>query len=160
MLHAAFRSLPVVRVVHRAGPLPASAGAYAHDTITLGWEERVRGRGRRTSDGGTEFGTALDRGTVLRGGDRLLLETLAIVVTVVERPEAVFVIEPGSPSEWALFAYHIGNCHQPLMLTDEAIVCADLPGMEETLDYHRIPFTRRIQPFTPIADGAAQTHQP
>jgi urease accessory protein len=159
MLHA-FRSLPVVRVVHRAGTLPDSAGAYAHDTITLGWEDRVRGRGRRTSDGGTEFGTALDRGTVLRGGDCLLLETMAIVVTVVERPEAVFVIEPGSPSEWALFAYHIGNCHQPLMLTDEAIVCADLPGMEEALDYHRIPFTRRMQPFTPIADGAAHTHQP
>jgi len=159
MLHA-FRSLPVVRVVHRAGTLPDSAGAYAHDSITLGWEERVRGRGRRKSDGGIEFGTALDRGTVLRGGDCLLLETLAIVVTVVERPEAVFVIEPGSASEWALYAYHIGNCHQPLMLTPEAIVCADLPGMEETLDYHRIPFSRRSQPFTPVVDGAPHTHQP
>ena len=72
----------------------------------------------------------------------------------------MFVIEPGSASEWALYAYHIGNCHQPLMLTPEAIVCADLPGMEATLDYHRIPFTRRIQPFTPIADGAAHIHQP
>ena len=88
------------------------------------------------------------------------LDPISTVVTVVERPEAVFVIEPKTPSEWALFAYHIGNCHQPLMVTDEAIVCADLPGMREALEYHRIPFTERTQPFTPVVDAAAHTHQP
>jgi urease accessory protein UreE len=59
-----------------------------------------------------------------------------------------------------VFAYHIGNCHQPLMVTDEAIICADLPGMKEALEYHGIPFTRRVQPFTPVIDTAAHTHQP
>jgi urease accessory protein len=159
MLHA-FKSLPIARAIHRADSLPAAARAYATDTVTLGWEERLRGRGRRKSDGGVEFGTALDRGTVLRAGDCFALDSIATVVTVIERPEAVLVIEPRAPSEWALFAYHIGNCHQPLMVTDEAIVCADLPGMREALDYHRIPFTERIQPFTPIVDHSAHTHQP
>jgi len=159
MLHA-FRSLPVVRTVHRTDALPAAAGEYAGDTITLGWEARLRARGRRRSDAGIEFGTALDRGTVLRAGDCFVLDPIATVVAVVERPEAVFVIEPATPSEWALFAYHIGNCHQPLMLTDRAIVCADLPGMKEALDYHRVPFSRSVQPFTPAVDIAAHTHQP
>jgi urease accessory protein len=159
MLHA-FRSLPVARTIHRADALPEAARAYASDTVTLGWEERGRARGRRRSDGGLEFGTALERGTVLRQGDCFVLDQAATVVTVVERPESVFVIEPRSPAEWALFAYHIGNGHQPLMLTADAIVCADLPGMKEALDYHRIPFSRRVQPFTPVADVAAHVHQP
>jgi urease accessory protein len=159
MLHA-FKSLPIARAIHRTEDLPAAARGYASDTVTLGWEERIRARGRRRSDGGIEFGTALDRGTVLKAGDRFVLDQISTVVTVVERPEAVFVIEPRTPSQWALFAYHIGNCHQPLMVTDEAIVCADLPGMREALEYHRIPFTERTQPFTPVVDIAAHTHQP
>jgi urease accessory protein len=159
MLHA-FRSLPVVRTVHRTDALPVAAGAYAGDTITLGWEARLRPRGRRRSDAGIEFGTALERGTVLRAGDCFVLDPIATVVAVVERPEAVFVIEPATPAEWALFAYHIGNCHQPLMLTDRTIVCADLPGMQEALDYHRVPFSRSVQPFTPAVAIAAHPHQP
>jgi urease accessory protein len=159
MLHA-FTSLPISRAVYRAETLPGAARAYAADTVTMGWEDRLRTRGRRKSDRGVEFGTALARGTVLRAGDCFVLDAVATVVTVVERPEAVFVVEPRTPSEWALFAYHIGNCHQPLMVTDEAIVCADLPGLREALEYHRIPFTEGIRPFTPIVGIAAHTHQP
>jgi len=156
----AFKSLPIARAIHRLDALPEAVRAYASDTVTLGWEERLRARARRRSDGGVEFATALERGTVLRGGDCFVLDQTATVVAVVERPEPVFVIVPRTPVEWALFAYHIGNCHQPVMVTDEAIVCADLPGMREALDYHCIPFTERIQPFTPVVDIAAHTHQP
>jgi urease accessory protein len=156
----AFKSLPIARTIYRAESLPGSAREYAADTVTLGWEERRRTRGRRMSDAGVMFGTTLARGTVLRGGDCFVLDPISTVVTVVEMPEAVFVVVPRIPSEWALFAYHIGNCHQPLMVTDEAIICADLPGMKEALDYHRIPFSRRVQPFTPVVDLAAHTHQP
>jgi urease accessory protein len=156
----AFKSMPIARTIYRTESLPGAAREYAADTVTLGWEERLRARGRRMSDSGVMFGTALARGTVLRGGDCFVLDPIATVVTVVELPEAVFVVVPRTPSEWALFAYHIGNCHQPLMVTDEAIICADLPGMKEALDYHRIPFTSRVQPFTPIVDIGAHTHQP
>jgi urease accessory protein len=156
----AFKSLPIARELHRAESLPEAARAYAADTITLGWEERLRARGRRMSDNGVMFGTALARGTVLRGGDCFVLDPISTVVIVVEMPESVFVVVPRTPSEWALFAYHIGNCHQPLMVTDEAIVCPEQPGMQEALDHHRIPFSRRVQPFTPVVDGAAHTHRP
>src|SRR6185503_16264789 len=121
----------VVRAICRADALPEGTGAYRRDTITLGWEERLKTRGRRRSDGGFEFGTTLARGTTLRDGDAFVLPEEMIVVVVVERPEAVFVIEPRMPAEWGLFAYCIGNSHQPLMFTAGAIVCPDVTGMEQ-----------------------------
>ena len=87
-----FKSLPVANEVHPAGRVPPPSDLYAHDTITLGWEERMKSRGRRRSVGGVEFGTSLPRGTVLRGGDRLIVEAVRVVVEVVEQLEAVFVI--------------------------------------------------------------------
>ena len=97
---------------------------------------RSGGRIARTSTAGagpraaSNSGPSLPRGTVLRAGDCFVLDDERRVVMVVERPEAVFVIEPRSAPEWALFAYHIGNRHQPLMITDQALVCPDVPGVD------------------------------
>jgi len=146
--------MTLVEHVHRGEP-PA---AFSRDAITLGWEERTRVHGRRTSDGGVEFATSLPRGTVLRDGDCFVLDAERLVVTVRERAEAVFVVEPRSAREWALFAYHIGNRHQPVMITDRALVCPDVPGVEPLLQQHHMPYTRSTAPFTPVAATAAHRH--
>lgn len=144
-----FRSLPTAYDVCRDEPLPAAATGYARDTVTLGWEDRLKARGRRTTDAGVEFGTALPRGTALRQGDRLVVDALRLVVTVVEREEPVLVIVPAADA-WGLIGYHIGNSHQPVMFTAGEIVCADLPGMDLVLDQHGIPFTRERRRFSPV----------
>ena len=146
-----FKTLPVAEAIYREETLPEAARGYVRDTVTLGWEDRLKTRGRRRSDGGVEFGTALPRGTVLRENDRLLLDACRIVVSVVERPEAAFVIAPRTEAEWGLFAYHIGNGHQPLMITATALVCPELPGVEMLLQYHKIPYTRGTMAFTPTS---------
>jgi urease accessory protein len=146
-----FRSLPVAREVYWNESLPVRAASYSRDTITLGWEDRQRTRGRRQSDSGVEFGTVLARGSVLRAGDCFVLDESSAVVAVVEREEPVFVVQPSSGSEWALFAYQIGNSHQPIMITESALVCPDVPGMEQVLAHHRIPFTRAVRSFSPVA---------
>ena len=148
----------VVDRVFRECDVPETALGYARDTITLGWEDRTHVHGRRRTEGGVEFGTALPRGTVLRTGDCFVLDDERRVVMVVERPEAVFVIEPRSAPEWALFAYHIGNRHQPLMVTDQALVCPDVPGVERLLQQHKMPYARATMPFTPAATVAAHQH--
>ena len=158
VLASVFKSLPVVHEVHRAGAFPGAAARYLRDAITLGWEERLRIRARRISDRGVEFATALPRGTILRQDDCLVVDALELVAVVVERAEPVFVISPATPSEWAEFAYHIGNSHQPMMLTEREIVCADLPGMDQVLDQHAIAFTRTTRPFTPIGQSADHRH--
>ena len=145
-----FKSLPAIHATSRRDALSEAVRRYASDTITLGWEERLSARGRRRSDRGVEFGTSLPRGTVLRAGDCFLLEEHALVIEVVERLEPVLVVEPGEPREWGLFAYYIGNCHQPVMITDRTMVCPDVPGMAQVLEQHGIPFSRGTKPFTPV----------
>jgi urease accessory protein len=144
-----FKSLPVADRTYREEDLPVAARDYARDTITLGWEERLRVRARRLTDAATEFATALPRGTVLHGGDCLVLDALRLIVRVVELAEPVFVIEPRTPSEWGAIAYQIGNRHQPIMITDRAIVCPDVAGMEPLLRQYDIGFVSARMPFTP-----------
>jgi urease accessory protein len=150
--------MTIAHRIYREEELPESARALPHDTITLGWEDRSHGHARRRTDAGVEFATSLPRGTVLRSGDGFVLEDPALVVTVVERPEAVFVIEPRSGPEWALFAYYIGNRHQPLMIGERTILCPDVPGVEQLLQQHHIPHTRSAQPFTPVAGVSGHQH--
>ena len=150
--------LVVIQETYREDALPESARGYARETITMGWEERVRAHGRRLSDGGLEFGTALPRGTRLRAGDCFVIDEARAVVMVVERPEPVFVIEPRTPQEWGLFAYHIGNRHQPLMITEQGIVCPDVPGVEQLLQQQHIPFVRAVLPFTPATAVVGHQH--
>jgi urease accessory protein len=150
--------MTIVERVTRATDLPAAAAGYARDRIALGWEERMHGHGRRSSERGVPFGLALPRGTVLRAGDCLLLDDEQLVVVVEERADPVFVIEPSSTREWALFAYQIGNRHQPLMITDRSLICPDVPGVEQLLQQHRIPYTRAALPFTPATAAARHSH--
>jgi urease accessory protein len=148
----------IVERVCRESDLSDVARDYMRDTVTLGWEDRTHVHGRRRTDRGVEFGTSLPRGTVLRAGDCFVIDEERLVVAVVERPESVFVVEPRSAPEWALFAYHIGNRHQPVMITDRALVCPDVPGVEPLLQQHRMPYTRATLPFTPAATAAGHHH--
>ena len=150
--------MTVVERVHKSSELPESVRGFVRDTVTLGWEDRTHVHGRRRTDGGREFGLALPRGAPLRAGDWLALDGERILVAVVERDEPVFVIEPRHVAEWALFAYHIGNRHQPLMITERAIVCPDVPGVGQLLEQQRIPYTRATLPFTPATAVAAHQH--
>ena len=145
-----FKTLPVVYEIHRAESLPEAVRTYTRDSVTLGWEDRLRGRGRRRSDAGVDFGTALPRGAILRAGDCFVLDVHRLVIEVIEREEMVLVVEPATTEEWGLFGYHIGNSHQPVMMTGRAIVCPDIPGMQQVLDQHGIAFVRAKQRFTPV----------
>jgi urease accessory protein len=150
--------MTIVERIFKESELPEAAQAFARDRVTLGWEDRTQAHGRRRTDGGIEFGTSLPRGSVLREGDRLVLDAEQLVVSVVERAEPVFVVEPRSAPEWALFAYHIGNRHQPIMITDRSLVCPDAPGVEQLLLQHHMPYERAMLAFTPAANTAGHRH--
>jgi urease accessory protein len=148
----------VIERLYAERAVPDRARGFARDTVTLGWEDRTQAHGRRRTDAGVEFGTSLPRGTVLHGGDCFVLDEARILVTVVEQPEDVFVVEPRSPQEWALYAYHIGNRHQPIMITERGLVCPDVSGVEALLQRHRMPYARATLPFTPAGAGVGHHH--
>jgi len=87
-----------------------------------------------------------------------VVDDVKTVVVVVERPELVLFIEPRTPQEWGLFAYHIGNRHQPLMITETGIVCPDVAGVQQLLEQQRIPFARTTLAFTPATSVASHHH--
>ena len=151
--------MDIAERVYREPAVPGGARSYRRDTVTLGWEDRTHVHGRRRTDGGVEFGTALPRGTVLRAGDCLVLDADRLIVVVAERPESVFVVEPRTAPEWALFAYHIGNRHQPVMITERGLVCPDVPGVELLLQQHKMPYARATLPFTPAATVTGHHHE-
>jgi urease accessory protein len=89
---------------HYHGPLEPTA------KLTLPFELRQRSRLRCMLDSGEEAGLILERGTVLRGGDRLLAEDGRVIV-VLAAPEQLSVVASSDPLLLARAAYHLGNRH-------------------------------------------------
>lgn len=137
--------------------LPASDAESAHpdfrrDSITLTWEERRRGHGRRRSDGGLEFGLSLATGTVLGQGDGLVSHQARVLIRVIEAAEPVYVIHPGSPQQWAFYAFHIGNRHQPVMIGERELICLQDPAVKSLFEHLHVPYTAEFRPFCPAVE--------
>ena len=82
-------------------------------TLTLPLELRVKGRLRVTLDDGQEAGLFLDRGPILRDGDKLR-EAGGQVIEVRAAPEKVSVATCTDEHLFARACYHLGNRHTPL----------------------------------------------
>lgn len=88
----------------------APSGASASERLVLAFETRCKSRLRTQLASGEECGLFLERGTVLRGGDRLLGND-GRVVEVLAAPEALMEAVSGDPLLLAKAAYHLGNRH-------------------------------------------------
>jgi urease accessory protein len=88
----------------------AAAPAVATERLQLPFESRCKSRLRTRLASGEEAGLFLERGTVLRGGDKLLAND-GRVVEVVAAPEALLEARSGDALLLARAAYHLGNRH-------------------------------------------------
>lgn len=140
--------MTIVEEVQSAAEASAEAENYRRDTITLAFEDRRRGHGKRRSDGGMEFAISLPSGTLLKGGDCFVLAAEKMIVEVREAPEAVYVVHPKTPQEWAYFAYHVGNRHQQVMIGETELIFLQNPAVRSLLEQLRIPFDTAMRPFT------------
>jgi urease accessory protein len=121
---------------------------FRDETITLTWDERRQGHGKRKSDSGTEFAISLPAGTVLKQGDCLLLDAEKVIVKVREALEPVYVMRPKTPQDWAYFAYHVGNRHQAVMIGAEELIFLKNPAVRSLLDQLRAAYTSDERAFT------------
>jgi urease accessory protein len=88
----------------------AEPKAVASEKLELPFDTRCKSRLRTKLASGEDCGLFLERGTVLRGGDRLLAND-GRVVEVVAAPEALMEAVSGDPLLIAKAAYHLGNRH-------------------------------------------------
>ena len=88
-------------------------------TVELDWDVRQKSRFDATDSNGRTFGVFLPRGTLVRGGDVLVLEDGSLV-RVQAAPQEVLRItacaQHGSPFDLTRSAYHLGNRHVPIEL--------------------------------------------
>ena len=93
----------------------AGPEAPATETLALNFDTRCKSRLRARLASGEECGLFLPRGTVLRGGDRLLADD-GRVVQVVAAPERLMEGRSDDPLQIAKAAYHLGNRHVAVQL--------------------------------------------
>lgn len=93
----------------------AAPDAAATERLVLRFETRCKSRLQAKLDGGEICGLFLPRGTVLRGGDRLLGSD-GRVVEVVAAAEVLMEAVSDDPLLIAKAAYHLGNRHVAIEL--------------------------------------------
>ena len=89
--------------------------APARDRVRLTWERRQKSRQRVTLESGETVALMLPRGTVLRGGERLVSDT-GRVIEVIAEEEPVSTLRSSDAARLARVAYHLGNRHTPLQV--------------------------------------------
>jgi len=97
----------------------ASALLKRSATVALDWDVRQKSRFEAIDSTGRTFGVFLPRGTLVRGGDVLVLEDGSLV-RVQAAPQEVLRITAcaahGSAFDLTRAAYHLGNRHVPIEL--------------------------------------------
>lgn len=93
----------------------AAPDLAATERLVLRFDTRCKSRLQAKLDGGEICGLFLPRGTVLRGGDRLLGSD-GRVVEVVAAAEALMEAVSDDPLLIAKAAYHLGNRHVAIEL--------------------------------------------
>lgn len=92
-----------------------AADTPADTSLTLPFEQRQRSRLRARLDNGEEAGLYLERGVILRHGDRLSGED-GFVVEIKAAPETVSTVHCSDPQLIARACYHLGNRHVALQI--------------------------------------------
>jgi urease accessory protein len=87
-------------------------------TLALIAEDRTRSRHRFMTVEGEEINLQLQRGTVLREGDILADEQDQAIAIVIAKPEPVVTVTAKQPLEFLRAAYHLGNRHISLEITE------------------------------------------
>ena len=88
-------------------------------TVELDWDVRQKSRFDATDSNGRAFGVFLARGTLVRGGDVLVLEDGSLVRVQAAPQEVLRItacVEHGSSFDLTRAAYHLGNRHVPIEL--------------------------------------------
>ncbi len=123
-----------------------TANAKAH--LVLSFEARCKSRLRTRLLTGEEIGLFMERGTVLRGGDKLAAND-GTVIEVVAAPEMLMEAMADDPLLLAKAAYHLGNRHVAVHLLPGRLRFAADHVLGEMVRGLGLPVTEIEAPFEP-----------
>jgi urease accessory protein len=118
------------------------------DRLILPFELRQRSRSRVKLESGEEGALALERGSVLRGGDCLQADD-GRIVRVVAAAEETLKIESPSVRELTRAAYHLGNRHVALEVGEGFLRLAYDPVLARMLEGLGATTVKEFAPFEP-----------
>jgi urease accessory protein len=125
------------------------------DRLSLTAEERSKSRHPYITDGGQEVYLQLRRGTNLRQGDRLQAADESLIVEILAKPEQVMVVSAQHPLDLLQAAYHLGNRHVLLEITDDHLYLLPDSVLQDMLLQRGLTVEEADRPFQPQA-GAYQ----
>lgn len=139
----------------------APSDAIATEKLALTFESRCKSRLRTMLESGEETGLFLPRGTVLRGGDRLLGND-GRVVEVISATEKLMEACSDDPLSLARAAYHLGNRHVAVELRNGRLRFGADHVLGEMVRGLGLPVVDVVAPFEPEsgAYGGGHTHAP
>lgn len=131
----------------------------ATEWLPLPFESRCKSRLRAALESGEEIGLFLPRGTVLRGGNRLLGND-GRIVEVVASAEKLMEARSDDPMLVTKAAYHLGNRHVAVELRKGCVRFGNDHVLGEMVRGLGLPVVELIAPFEPEsgAYGAAGSH--
>lgn len=135
-----------------------SGSAAPTEQLVLPFDLRCKSRLRTRLASGEDTGLFLERGTVLRGGDRLQGHD-GRVVEVVAAPEKLIEVQSDNATLLARAAYHLGNRHVPVQVGAGWLRLAADPVLHTMLCGLGLSPVAVEGPFEPEAGAYAAGHQ-
>ena len=131
-------------------------------TVELDWDVRQKSRFEATDSQGRTLGVFLPRGSVVRGGDVLVVDDGSLV-RVLAAPQPVLVVrtcaEHGTPFDLLRAAYHLGNRHVALELRPDHLKLEPDHVLADMLRQQHLIVTEATEAFEPEGgDYAAAGH--
>jgi urease accessory protein len=139
------------RIAHPSQLLPPNSL-----TLSLSADERTRSRHYFESDQGQPLYLRLPRGTILHHGDWLQTET-GEGLQIIARAEPVLTVTSPEPLMLLRAAYHLGNRHVALEVTEAYLRLAPDPVLQAMLEQMLVQVVAGCHPFQPEA-GAYHSH--
>jgi urease accessory protein len=150
--------MTIVEQVVPAADIGVQYTGYRRDALTLKWEERRQGHGKRRSDAGLDFAISLRGGVILKEGDCLILDPEKTIIEIKEAREPVYVVRPRTAQDWAYYAYHVGNRHQQVMIGETELIFLQNPAVRSLLEQLHAHFEVSERPFTAALANIGHSH--
>lgn len=138
--------------------LPPNPSLPVQFTLSLTAEERTRSRYYFETDEGQGVYLRLPRGIVLRHGELLRSEDGKTLVRVLAKPEPVMTVTAPTALDLLRTAYHLGNRHVALEVTESYLRLSPDPVLKTMLEQLGVQVTETIAPFEPESGAYGHRH--